>query len=281
MQVRELEARGGIYRVREHGDGDPVILLHGFPETSKMWERIMPALADAGYHCLAPDMRGYSPRARPADVDAYRYEELAADVFSFAEACGFDRFHLVGHDWGGIVGWCVLAADPAPIVSWTSLSIPHYAGFSRAVWEDPEQEFYRGLLQTFVDPSTAPTLSADDATPMRLFWSDASEAEVDDYVSVFRETSALQGALNYYVACDRHRRCLEDPSFVFGPVSTPTLLLWGKNEIAVRRKTIEFAEPFMTGPYRFVELDAGHFLVQEKTEQVQGEILAHLKENPL
>jgi pimeloyl-ACP methyl ester carboxylesterase len=281
VEAKELEARGGTYRVREHGDGDPVILLHGFPETSKMWERIMPALADAGYHCLAPDMRGYSPGARPSEVEAYRYEELAADVFSIAEAAGFDRFHLVGHDWGALVGWCTLAVNPEPIVSWTAMSVAHYAGAARAVWDDPEQELYRGILKAFTDPATAPAMAANDCAGMRFMWSDASDEEISDYVSVFRDPAGLQAALNYYVACDSHRRCLNDPTFVFGPVSTPTLLLWGKNDVAVRGMTVELAEPYMTGPYRLVVMDAGHFLVQEKTEQVRDEVLAHLKENPL
>ena len=68
--------------------GEPVLLLHGFPETSRMWTRLMSELADAGYHCLAPDKRGYSPGARPAAVDDYSYENLAADVHALAEAAG-------------------------------------------------------------------------------------------------------------------------------------------------------------------------------------------------
>ncbi|MEX2394445.1 MAG: alpha/beta fold hydrolase, partial [Actinomycetota bacterium] len=138
METKQLQARGGTYRVREHGDGDRVILLHGFPETSKCWERIMPALGDAGYHALAPDMRGYSPGARSPDVDAYHYEEVGADIFSFADAIGVDGFHLVGHDWGSIAGWCALAIDQSRIASWTAMSVPHYGAFATAVRDDPE-----------------------------------------------------------------------------------------------------------------------------------------------
>jgi pimeloyl-ACP methyl ester carboxylesterase len=91
-----------------------------------MWTDLMTTLADAGYHCLAPDQRGYGPGARPTEVDAYRHEELAADVLAFGREVG-GRFHLVGHDWGAIVGWLTLATDPSPVASFTAMSIPHYA----------------------------------------------------------------------------------------------------------------------------------------------------------
>jgi pimeloyl-ACP methyl ester carboxylesterase len=83
--------------------GEPVVLLHGFPQTAACWARVAEALAAAGYRVLAPNQRGYSPGARPAAVRAYRMPEIVADVLALAEAAGAARFHLVGHDWGGAV----------------------------------------------------------------------------------------------------------------------------------------------------------------------------------
>ena len=102
IEVRDIAANGMMFRCRTDGaTGEPVVLLHGFPETSHMWTALMPKLAAAGYRCLAPDQRGYSPGARPDDVEAYSYRNLASDIFALADAAGFDCFHLVGHDWGG------------------------------------------------------------------------------------------------------------------------------------------------------------------------------------
>jgi pimeloyl-ACP methyl ester carboxylesterase len=282
LLMREIEARGLTFVARETGSegGEPVLLLHGFPETSYMWRGLMASLSDAGYHCLAPNMRGYSPGARPTDVEAYNYEEVGADVGAIAEAAGFDRFHLIGHDWGALAGWCALSIDPSRIQSWTSMSVPHYRSFAEAVRDDPEEEFYRGLLKAFVDPNTAPGLSADGAAGMRAFWTSSAEDEIEDYASVFGDPGALQAALNYYVACRSHARAL-DGSFEFGPVATPTLLLWGKDDVAIRPTSVDGAAQYMTGPYRRVDLDAGHWLVQEKPDQVRDEILVHLKENAL
>jgi pimeloyl-ACP methyl ester carboxylesterase len=282
VEERELAANGMTFSVREAGppDGEPVLLLHGFPETSHMWIGLMSALAENGYRCAAPNMRGYSSGARPEGAENYHYEILASDVFAIADALGFERFHLIAHDWGSIVGWAVLSVDDSRIASFSTLSIPHYRSFAEAVRDDPEEEFYRGLLVNFVDPNTAPALSQNDAGGMRVFWTSHAPEEVDDYVSVFKEPYALQAALNYYVACDKHARALDGP-VAFGPVSTPTLLLWGKDDIAVRQRMVDGGAKYMSGPYRRVDLDAGHWVIQEQPDQVRDEILAHLKENAL
>ncbi len=268
------------FSCREVGDGDPVLLLHGFPETSYMWRGLMESLAGAGYHCIAPNMRGYSSGARPEDLEAYNYEHLVSDVHAVAAAAGFDRYHLIGHDWGAIIGWGVVSNDDSRVASWSALSVPHYRSFAEAVRDDPEEEFYRGILKVFVDPNTAAGMSANGAAAMRAFWTSSAEDEIEDYSSVFGEPGALQAALNYYVACRSHARALDGP-LAFGSVSVPTLLLWGKDDVAIRAMSVDGAAQYMTGPYRRVDLDAGHWLVQEQPDQVRDEILVHLKENAL
>lgn len=282
MTTRELHANALTFDLREAGppDGEPVLLLHGFPETNHMWLGLMSSLAENGYRCAAPNMRGYSSRARPEGAENYHYEILVQDVFAIADALGFDRFHLIAHDWGSIVGFAVLSTDDSRIASYTTLSVPHYRSFAEAVRDDPEEELYRGLLNNFVDPNTAPTLSANDAVAMRAFWTSHSSEEIDDYVSVFKQPYALQAALNYYVACDKHARALDGP-IAFGPVVTPTMLLWGKDDIAIRPRSVDGAAKYQSGPYRRVDVDAGHWVIQEQPDQVRDEILRHLKENPL
>ncbi len=274
-----IEASGMTYNARESGEGEPVMLLHGFPETSAMWIELMSSLADEGYHCVAPDQRGYSPGARPGDVDAYRYEEVGGDVFRFADALGWERFHLIGHDWGAGAGWCALAIDESRVASWTAMSVGHYRPFAEAVRDDPEEEPYRGFLNGMT-PELPGVIAADDCALLKGVWLGPAEV-IEDYVSVFRDPAAVEAALNWYHACRLHMRCLEDDSFVFGPVSTPTLFLWGKNDPYVRTRSVEGAADHMTGPYRRVDLDAAHWLIQERPDACRDEILRHLKENPL
>jgi pimeloyl-ACP methyl ester carboxylesterase len=282
IELAEIPANGLTFTCRLAGPehGEPVLLLHGFPETSYMWEPLMETLALAGYRCVAPDQRGYSPGARPANVDAYRYEELLADALAVADAAGFDRFHLIGHDWGSIVGWAALAteAGAARIKSWTSLSIAHGRAMAEAVRDDPDQQPYRDIVALFLSDQAETVMGGNDMAALKVAWSVSGDDFVNAYTPVFEQPGALTAALNWYRASRGHTRALagEDDGFDFGPVATPTLVLWGKDDPYCRRMGVELAAQHMTGPYRLVELDASHWLVQEQFERVRDETLAHL-----
>ena len=279
--IRDIAANDMTFRCRFASErGEPVILLHGFPETSHMWVGLLPALEAAGYRCVAPDQRGYSPGARPEGIANYGYRSIAADVVAIADACGFGKFHLVGHDWGAGAGWAAVALFPERIQSWTALSVPHVASFGTAIREDATQRQMSQYITFFQEPGVAEAaLSADDFAGLRRIWTESPAEEVEEYLAVFRQPGALAAALNWY----RGSRGIDprDPEVVFGPVATPTLLIWGNKDMAIGRVGVEGAAKLMTGPYRFVELDAGHWLIQEAPERVTAEILAHLRANRL
>ncbi|MDQ4098263.1 MAG: alpha/beta hydrolase, partial [Actinomycetota bacterium] len=106
-------------------DGSVVLLLHGFPESSHEWRYQLPALAAAGYRAVAPDQRGYSPRARPGPIEAYHVQHLAADVLAMIEHLGRGPVHLVAHDFGAVVAWLVAARHPEQLHSLTAISVGH------------------------------------------------------------------------------------------------------------------------------------------------------------
>jgi pimeloyl-ACP methyl ester carboxylesterase len=114
-------------------DGQLVLLLHGFPQRSLAWAEVLEALAGGGYRVVAPDQRGYSPRARPASVGDYRMECLVSDVLGLADALGTRRFAVVGHDWGGAVAWQLAARHPERAWALTSVSTPHPAALLAAM----------------------------------------------------------------------------------------------------------------------------------------------------
>src|SRR5205085_5701228 len=109
-----LEANGLSFHVVDEGprDGDPVVLLHGFPDSSWMWRNQIPALAAAGYRVIAPDLRGYGQSDKPEGTDAYRMPVVVADVDAIMRAVGVERADLVGHDWGAALAWSVAASLP-------------------------------------------------------------------------------------------------------------------------------------------------------------------------
>jgi len=283
MEIREIAANHLTFRCRLEGQaGEPVVLLHGFPETSHMWCGLMPRLAESGFRCLAPDQRGYSPAARPDEIEAYAYRHLIADVLALADAASFGRFHLVGHDWGALVGWGVLSTAPDRIASYVSLSIPHTLAFARAVYEDPEEEPYRQILQALLTEGVFEGLiHANDGAAIRAAYTHSPPEQIDEYIAVLSQPGAMKAAASWYRASRAHRRALEDPDSPYGPVTTPSLLIWGAQDPYVRRMSVDLATEYMRGPYRIVELEAGHWLAQEQPGRVVDEVLAHVRAYPV
>lgn len=278
--IREIEANTMRFRCREAGSGgEPVMLLHGFPETSHMWLPLLQRLEAEGFHALAPDQRGYSPGARPQGSVNYDYAAIASDVFALADAMGWERFHLVGHDWGAGAGWSALAVEPSRIASWTALSVPHLGVLGEAIRNDPDQAERSAYITFFREPGAAEAaFSAGDCELLKRVWAESGDAENADYLEVFSQPGALTAALDWY----RGTRGIDphDEKVRFGPTGTPTLLIWGNRDTAIGRAVVEASHHQMRGPYRFVELDAGHWLIQEARERVIDEILGMLQANP-
>ncbi len=276
--IRDVQANAMTFRCRFAGEtGEPVMLLHGFPETSHMWINLLPKLESAGYRCLAPDQRGYSPGARPEGKEHYTYRDLAGDIFALADAWGVERFHLVGHDWGAGAGWAAVALHPERIASWSALSVPHVAAFGAAIREDADQAQRSQYITFFQEPGVAEAaLSANDFAGLKNVWNASSDEEKAEYLSVFSQPGALTGALNWYRGSGGIQ-----PDPMFGDVRTPTLLVWGSQDSAIGRVGVDAGAKYMKGPYTFVELDAGHWLIQEKFAEVSEAILGHLRANRL
>jgi len=275
IRVRSIDVRGFTFDVREAGSGgEPVLLLHGFPDTSLEWSLLLPILAHNGYHALAPDQRGYSPLARPTEVDAYRYEELVADAFAFGSELG-ERFHVIGHDWGANVGWLMLEHDPSRIASFTAISIPHYAVWSHAVYEDDEMATYLSLLNIWMAEGEGEAFWTPEA--MRNMWTAKPADQTEQTIAHMMEPGAMTAALNWYRASEGHRRAIED--YGLWEVAVPTLLIFGDEDMG--QGVVTEAESLMTGPYRLVQPEGGHFIVDEQPEVVATEVLAHLRENAL
>ena len=276
MTVAQTQLSVGeyTYDVRRAGDGDDlVILLHGFPETSHMWLPLLEHLAASGYTAIAPDLKGYSPGARPEGAEHYAHDTMAADILAMADALGHARFHLVGHDHGAGLGWFMAGRHADRLISWSALSVPHIDAFAQAIAGNAEQQERSQYMTFFRQVGTAEAaLSANDFAALRNIWSASAPEQVEEYVRVLKQPGALTGALNWY------RGGLTVDRQPVGQISVPTLLIWGNQDQAIGRPGVTATPPLMDGPYRLVELDAGHWLIQEAEADVLRETLAHLKE---
>jgi pimeloyl-ACP methyl ester carboxylesterase len=270
----ELAVGDLVFEARADGPdgGELVLLLHGFPQTSFSWRQQLPALASAGFRAVAPDQRGYSPRARPADVGEYRSDRLVADVLGFADALGVDRFHLVGHDWGGGVAWQVAGRHADRLLTVTSVSTPHPAAFRRAI-QDGDQRDRSGYMQFFRSPEAEPFFLDDDAAGLRALYTATSlpEDAVEEYLRVLSEPGAMTGALNWYRAADLG--LVEG----LGPITTPAMYVWSTHDPALGREAADATAQHVDGPYRFEVLEGvGHWIPEEAAETLNGLLLEHL-----
>ena len=216
FEVTDTAAAGG------DGPESVAILLHGFPQDRRCWDRVTSALVGGGYRVLAPDLRGYSPGARPAARSAYRNSQLAADVLALADAVGAERFHLAGHDWGAALAWYVAGRHPGRVTSLAALSVPHPQAFARALITGSQaaRSWYMAAWQLPWLPERALGRRGGQAFRDTLVRTGLDPASADRYAARARDPAVLRGPLNWYRAMPFS---LREPA---GPIRVPTMFAW-------------------------------------------------------
>jgi len=261
-------------------DGELVLLLHGFPQAGYAWRNQLPVLAALGFRVVAPDQRGYSAGARPPEVSDYVIEELVGDVLGMATALGYERFHLVGHDWGAAVGWILASSAPERVRSLVALSTPHMTAFARAL-SDPNsaQSQASSYMTMFRSAGSEQIFLANEAQLLKGILSQfsSSETDLDVYLSVLGTPDALRAALNWYRAAIPSQG--DAPPASPAMVTAPTLYVWSTEDSAFDRGTAEDSEEFVTGPYRFEVLEGvGHWIAENATDDLNELLVEHLEQ---
>jgi pimeloyl-ACP methyl ester carboxylesterase len=254
-------------------DGELVLLLHGFPQSSWEWRSQLRALGDAGYRAVAPDQRGYSSRARPEGVENYDPRHLVADVLAIGDWLGGHQFHLAGHDWGAAVAWAVAGMHPERLSTLTIVSVPHPKAFATALAESEDQRNMSSYIALFREEGKAEeVLGGDDFATLRAMLSTAAPPDdVEEYMRVLGQPGALTAALNWYRAMQ--------PGLVgeIGPITTPTMFVWSTGDIALGREAAEGTAQHVDGPYRFEVLeDVSHWIPEQAADDLNRLLLEHL-----
>jgi pimeloyl-ACP methyl ester carboxylesterase len=285
--VRTVTRDGLVFDVTAAGPpgGEPVVLLHGFPQPARCWDAVTPALAGAGLRTVAPDQRGYSPRARPVGRAAYRLPELVADAAAAVEAAlaetGHTQAHVVGHDWGAVVAWALAGSRPELVRTVTGVSVPPLGALAAAL-RRPRQLLASSYIALFRVPGVAERLFAAGDRPwspvlMRLLVSSGQtrqRAERD--AAGLADPAALTAALNWYraVPLARHPR--------FPQATAPALYVWSDGDTALTRDAAEQAPRHVAGPMRYVELrGVSHWIPEEAPAALAELLLEHLVAHPV
>lgn len=257
--------------------GEPVLLLHGFPQSRAAWRSQLPALAAAGFRAYAPDQRGYSTHARPNGVQHYEIQHLVGDGLALMDAVGANRFHLVGHDWGGHLAWSIALQAPERVTSLAVLSRPHPQAFVAALRGDPEQKKRSGHHSSLLADGVAAQMRASDFAWFRALYQHQGVPEEGAvrYLATLSEPGAVEAAIDWYRASATAMR-----REGLGAVSMPTMYVWGSNDSSVGRMAAEGTAQYGGPRYRFVEIDgAGHFLTDDSAQRVNELLVAHLVAN--
>ena len=300
-------------------DGELVVLLHGFPQDRTAWQDVTPALNAAGLRTIAPDQRGYSPGASPKARSAYAMRELVADVLALADAAGAERFHVVGHDWGGAVAWTLGERVPQRVASLTVLSTPHPRALNWAMLrsDQAKRSWYMAMFQL-------PTLPEKRLHAMLGGFyrrSGLTDEQAARYEARFPTPASLTAPMNWYrampttVLAKAKKLATRSRSSSAGPsrsssaspsrsssaspsrsssardervsrptspstVTVPTTYVWGSKDFALGRAAAERTAELVSGDYRFVEVKAGHWLPEANADLVAEEITRRVRSAP-
>jgi pimeloyl-ACP methyl ester carboxylesterase len=283
MATRRIDVGEVRLAVAEAGEGgEPVILLHGFPEMAHSWRHQLPALADAGFHAIAPDLRGYGDSDRPPAVDDYAAPKLAGDIVGLITALGHERAHLVGHDWGGSLAWALAARAPEVVRTLSALNAPHPVASSETR-QEPEQQQKAWYMLLFNFPGVAEAwLSKDDFANLRRFVFDTAAPEAfppedrERFVAALARDGALTAALNWYRANIPPSSWLSPPPDM-PPVTVPTMVVWGEADAYMGEPVLQRSMQKVTGPLRLERLPGvSHWVQQEAPDAVNALLLDFL-----
>ena len=272
-----LPVNGLSLHVVEAGpaNGPLLILLHGFPEFWWAWRYQITPLAEAGYHVVVPDMRGYNSSDAPKDVSLYILDTLVADVMALADQYEAGPFYLVGHDWGGIVAWGVGAKHSNRLKRLIIMDAPHPDLWAHQALTHPSQALRSTYVALFQLPwLPEATLGALDFAGLRAMIEDTARpdalkpGEMEHYTEAWAHPGSLTAMLNYYRAL-RERKKPDQPA----RIQCPTLVLWGEKDIFLEHHVaLAGLEQCDNGQLSIIQ-GATHWLHLEEPERVNAEII--------
>jgi pimeloyl-ACP methyl ester carboxylesterase len=268
-----IEANGLRFHVQDEGSGTPVVLLHGFPDTSRLWRRQVDALVRGGYRAIVPDMRGRGRSDRPADVADYRLALVAQDVTAIMDALGVHRAHVVGHDWGAAAAWLVASLTPDRVDRLVALSVGFPGAGGRPDLEALQKGWYRLLFQFEVAEEL---VRRDGWYLLRVLL--GSNRDLDECLRGLEEPAALTAALNWYRANVPVERLMPAaPARELPPVQASTLGVWSTGDAFLTEQQMIRSADRVRGPWRYVRFEStSHWIPLDQPDRLNALLLEFL-----
>jgi pimeloyl-ACP methyl ester carboxylesterase len=253
------------------GQGPPVVLLHGFPDSGRLWRNQVSALVDAGFSTVVPDLRGYGASDQPSEVAAYSIPFLAGDIVAILDAQGIERAHVVGHDWGAALAWAFGSLLPERVDHLVALSVGHPAAFMSAGYIQREKSWYMLLFQ--FEGVAEQWLSNDDWANLRAW---GGHPDIDAVIADLEASKSLTPALNYYRA-NVPPESFVQPPLELPPVQADTMGVWSSGDFALTEAQMLGSAEHVTGSWRYERIEGpGHWMQLEAPDAVNELLLDFL-----
>jgi pimeloyl-ACP methyl ester carboxylesterase len=268
-----IRGDGVELNIVDEGDpsGPPVLLVHGFPDSSHLWRHQIAALTGAGLRALAPDMRGFGESDKPTEIEDYRLTRAVADLVAVLDALAIDKANVVGHDWGAAVAWIFSALHPDRVERLVVMSVGHPAAQRRTI-ADREKAWYMLLFQ--FEGVAEELLARDDFALLREWLRE--EGDVERYAQDLARPGALTAGLSWYRANVHPRRELAARPQL-PPVAAPTLGLWSTGDRYLNEQPMLDSAAHVTGPWRYERIaGASHWMQLDQPESVNALLLEFL-----
>ena len=268
MSRIDVDGVGIDYQVT--GEGRPVLLLHGWPDSGRLWRHQVPALAEAGFQVIVPDLRGFGRSGKPEAVEAYSLPFVAGDVMAILADLEITQAHVVGHDWGAALGWALASLAPGSVDHLVTLSVGNPVTFLRTL-EQHEKSWYMLLFQF---AGIAERWLTDDNWANFRSW--AGHPDADQVIADLEANGSLTPGLNWYRA-NVPAESWVGPAMDLPPVQAPTMGVWSTGDFALTEVQMTDSGNNVAGSWRYERLDGpGHWLQLDAPEQVNALLLDFL-----
>ena len=267
----KVDSSGVQLDVQIEGAGKPVVLLHGFPDSKRLWARQVPALVDAGFQVIVPDQRGYGASDKPAEVDAYAIPFLAIDVTAILDALSIERAHIVGHDWGAAVAWATASFAPERVDHWSHCQLGIRAPSAVRAVTQREKSWYMllfqfaGVAEHWLSDETGAGCANGRSIPMSRLSSPTSNA-----------TAHSPPDLNWYRA-NITPEAFVGPPMELPPIQAPAMGVWSSGDFALTETQMIGSAKFCTNGFRYERIEGpGHWMQIETPDKVNALLLDFL-----
>lgn len=273
--VRRVRSGDVELAVTEHGpaDGPPVLMIHGFPDSARLWRSQIPFLTNAGYRVVAPDIRGYGLSDKPESVDDYSIGTVAEDMLAVLDDAGIEDAHVVGHDWGAALSWYLAIAHPHRVKSLVTLSVGHPTAFGSAGIRQLEKTWYMLLFQ--FEGFAERWLSDDDWANLRA-WT-GGHPETANWIENLSRPGGLTGALGIYRANMGPERLVKGPPRL-PDVKVPVMGVWSSRDVALTEDQMTESAGYVSAEFRYERIEGvGHWIPVEAPDQLNSLLLDWLE----